>query len=209
MMKRGAGYAGYSMSNNAVKAYENNERPLSRWTLALVKAYIAEQEGIEVEDFEIVGFWKSLLKKTSWHHTSSRYNRTDFYSVFYSDDDIILNESGKKRANKKLIDDISFYLNNDIEILEALRTFNIKESVVVEKENQRFCKNISADSVIISFPNNIKAIRAINSMEIYSVLANKSFIKAKIERLEEARLAKIEILEKSIANLQAKLAKLA
>lgn len=27
-----AGYHNYSMSNNAVAAYENNEKPLSKWT---------------------------------------------------------------------------------------------------------------------------------------------------------------------------------
>ena len=26
-----SGYYGYSMSNNAVEAYENGERPLSKW----------------------------------------------------------------------------------------------------------------------------------------------------------------------------------
>lgn len=27
-----AGYYGYSMSNNAVEAYENGEMPISKWT---------------------------------------------------------------------------------------------------------------------------------------------------------------------------------
>lgn len=27
-----AGYSGYSMSNNAVDAYENGEKPYSKWT---------------------------------------------------------------------------------------------------------------------------------------------------------------------------------
>jgi hypothetical protein len=29
-----AGYNGYAMSNNAVSAYENGEKPISKWTKA-------------------------------------------------------------------------------------------------------------------------------------------------------------------------------
>ena len=36
-----AGYYGYSMSNNAVSAYEEGEMPLSKWTKQGVIEYIA------------------------------------------------------------------------------------------------------------------------------------------------------------------------
>ena len=32
MINMNSGYSGYSMSNNAVNAYENGEMPLSKWT---------------------------------------------------------------------------------------------------------------------------------------------------------------------------------
>lgn len=84
-----AGYKGFSMSNNAVAAYEDGEKPLSKWT----KADIFEI--IEDEDREIklkcsidklrklpVKILKDIcLTYSSWHHTSNHYNKTDFYSL--------------------------------------------------------------------------------------------------------------------------------
>ena len=84
-----AGYNGYSMSNNAVQAYEQGERPYSRWTK---KAFFEEIEkmiafgdlpetvredlaGMKVDDL------KAFLSRSSWHHTSAKYNKTDFYSI--------------------------------------------------------------------------------------------------------------------------------
>lgn len=84
-----AGYKGFSMSNNAVVAYEDGEKPLSKW----IKADIFET--IEDEDREIklkcsidklrklpVKILKDIcLTYSSWHHTSNHYNKTDFYSL--------------------------------------------------------------------------------------------------------------------------------
>ena len=46
-----AGYFGFSMSNNAVEAYENGQRPLSRWTkgkiLNSVKHLLADDPELE------------------------------------------------------------------------------------------------------------------------------------------------------------------
>lgn len=204
MMKRGAGYAGYSMSNNAVSAYENNERPLSRWTLALVKAYIAEQEGIEVEDFEIVGFWKSLLKKTSWHHTSSRYNRTDFYSVFYSDDDISLSAEGEAKIKARDFAAISHSLSEATKNLNAVLAFDIKASVIIKDNSE-----LANGAVNLDFSTNAEEMKIIGKPESVIRLCDIKYAEIHISLLEEARLAKIESLEKSISNLQAKLAKLA
>ncbi len=57
-----AGYYNYSMSNNAVLAYKKGLLPASK----------------------IPGVPASLVKPfcqpTEWHHTSSKYNRTDFYN---------------------------------------------------------------------------------------------------------------------------------
>lgn len=94
-----AGYNGYSMSNNAVNAYNNGEMPLSKWTkkafLEQVQYEIAQDElpstimddlnGMKTADL------KGFLKLSSWHHTSSHYNRTNFYSV---DTDYLLTHFG-------------------------------------------------------------------------------------------------------------------
>lgn len=82
-----AGYSGYSMSNNAVEAYYNGEKPLSKWTKA---AILSELEEMDLDlKFSItylkkfpVKFLKDIcLCESSWHHTSSYFNKTNFYSV--------------------------------------------------------------------------------------------------------------------------------
>lgn len=86
-----AGYAGFSMSNNAVAAYADGEMPLSKWTKAAILEAVqtAVDEGDAVINFDldllkkvkVAELKEFLLYKSSWHHTSSRYNRTDFYSL--------------------------------------------------------------------------------------------------------------------------------
>lgn len=79
-----SGYNGYSMSNNAVSAYENGEKPISKWTkvdmLAAVKS-INPEIATHAQKLTAPELKSMLLKKTSWHHTSSKFNETSFYSV--------------------------------------------------------------------------------------------------------------------------------
>ena len=83
---KSAGYHGYSMSNNAVAAYEDGEMPLSKWTKSAILNELVEQEA----NPDIIALAKKMtvaqlkdvfLYKSSWHHTSKMYNITDFYSV--------------------------------------------------------------------------------------------------------------------------------
>lgn len=82
-----AGYNGFSMSNNAVTAYEDGEKPLSKWTKADILSAIEEQEielkcSIEkLEKLPVKVLKRVGLSYSSWHHTSNHYNRTDFYSL--------------------------------------------------------------------------------------------------------------------------------
>lgn len=108
-----AGYNGYSMSNNAVEAYNNGEMPLSKWK----KADIIEAINRYIEDNEVqfnvdllfklpVKILKSkVLAKSSWHHTSNRFNKTDFYSLdeYYIDQltDTKINEMLEEYKNAK------------------------------------------------------------------------------------------------------------
>lgn len=81
-----AGYNGYSMSNNAVTAYEFGEKPKSKWKKNQIMKELKEA-GIEAEKLSAINklsakaVKKNFLYKSSWHHTSSHYNRTEFYSV--------------------------------------------------------------------------------------------------------------------------------
>ena len=82
-----AGYNGYSMSNNAVAAYEDGEKPLSKWTKADILDEIRRQEvelRCSVESLRCLPakvLKGTCLTRSSWHHTSSYYNKTDFYSL--------------------------------------------------------------------------------------------------------------------------------
>ena len=82
-----AGYNNYSMSNNAVLAYQTGEKPKSKWT----KKEIIEELRNQTEDLKVdikalekrsVSILREVaLVQSSWHHTSSHFNRTDFYMV--------------------------------------------------------------------------------------------------------------------------------
>lgn len=82
-----AGYNGFSMSNNAIAAYEDGEKPLSKWTKADIFEAINEREvelkcSIEkLKKLPVKVLKEVCLKYSSWHHTSSHYNKTDFYSL--------------------------------------------------------------------------------------------------------------------------------
>ena len=86
-----AGYSGYSMSNNAVAAYESGEKPLSKWTKAdiieAIEDAIKENELIlncnleKLKKLKVNVLKQICLYCSSWHHTSNHYNKTNFYSL--------------------------------------------------------------------------------------------------------------------------------
>lgn len=82
-----AGYNGFSMSNNAVAAYEDGEKPLSKWTKTDIFDAINKQEvelkcSIEkLKKLPVKVLKEVCLTYSSWHHTSNHYNKTDFYSL--------------------------------------------------------------------------------------------------------------------------------
>lgn len=86
-----AGYHGYSMSNNAIAAYWSGEKPISKWTKKEIIDALAEAVSngeielkadiIKIEKMPVKTLKEACLYRSSWHHTSSRYNRTDFYSL--------------------------------------------------------------------------------------------------------------------------------
>lgn len=85
MFDANRGYDGYSMSLRAVDAYFAGEMPLSKWTkAALTAAFLSS--GAAPEVINVVTKVKAeilkdcFLYRSSWHHTSNRFNRTDFYS---------------------------------------------------------------------------------------------------------------------------------
>lgn len=82
-----AGYFGYSMSNNAIAAYADGKMPLSKWTKRDIIQAVEYMDGV---DEDRINWLKKqttrllkelLLTSNEWHHTSSNYNKTDFYEV--------------------------------------------------------------------------------------------------------------------------------
>ena len=88
-----SGYYVYSMSNNAIAAYSSGEKPLSKWSKAGILSAVRDARNrgeIELSyDVELLNKLKLsvlqdvVLSYSGWHHTSSRYNRTDFYCLDY------------------------------------------------------------------------------------------------------------------------------
>ena len=88
-----AGYDGYSMSNNAREAYDCGFAPKSKWNkaamLEAIEKWIKDNEDVEDIKFsleDVTAMSKDLMFThfficKEWHHTSSRYNRTDFYGL--------------------------------------------------------------------------------------------------------------------------------
>ena len=77
-----AGYFNYSMSNNAVEAYQNGEQPLSKWTKSEILGSIQNKDKKKLlskltkEELQLF-----LLEFTGWHHTSKLFNKTPFFLV--------------------------------------------------------------------------------------------------------------------------------
>lgn len=76
-----AGYYNYSMSNNARAAYANGERPLSRWTKEDILRALDKETSEKLKALTVKDLRRICLRRSSWHHTSSRYNKTDFYTI--------------------------------------------------------------------------------------------------------------------------------
>lgn len=81
-----SGYCGFSKSNNAICAENDNKLPLSRWTKAKIIEVLRENQ-INANFIDAISkcsleFLKtSILKCYEWHHTGSYFNCTDYYEV--------------------------------------------------------------------------------------------------------------------------------
>lgn len=86
------------MSNNAVAAYENGQKPLSNFTKEDAEA-LSELTGLKWTLKEVKDFVKDS-GEVGYHHTSKFYNKTNFYSIAeaikYSDSSIFSDEILKK-----------------------------------------------------------------------------------------------------------------
>ena len=83
--------AGYNykkgMSNNAVEAYKNGKKPLSRWQKKDILAILEKEFGVESTQYKLLKgvsleiLRKNILFSDEFHHTSRHFTATKFYQV--------------------------------------------------------------------------------------------------------------------------------
>ncbi|NCB03227.1 MAG: hypothetical protein EOM67_13900 [Spirochaetia bacterium] len=131
----GRGYMNdYSMSVNAYDAYLSGEMPLSKWNkkgiLKNAESILSGDKDITLEEKQYrmgvlsklsLSELKELLKNSSWHHTSSRYNKTDFYTV---DDEVIL-------GSREEFEDFIYDIDPDVETKEKSPAYYAEVKYVV------------------------------------------------------------------------------
>lgn len=131
----GSGYMDdYSMSVNAYNAYQSGEMPLSKWKkrdiLKEVDRILSDARDITLEEKQYrigvlsklsLAELKEFLTRSSWHHTSSRYNITDFYSV---DEEVIVGE-------REEFDDFVDKMDADVKVKEKSHGYFAEVKYVV------------------------------------------------------------------------------
>lgn len=78
------GYVGYSRSARSQSAIDNYELPLSLIKKSVILDFIDDYNEYKELKHIPVAMWKYVAKsigRSSWHHTSNRYNKTDHYSL--------------------------------------------------------------------------------------------------------------------------------
>lgn len=88
MMDVNSGYIGYSMSRRAAEAYEDGEKPRSKWTKKAMIAAIKDAcDDLDlaydpaIEKMKKAELFHTFLYNSSWHHTGKFFNETDFYAI--------------------------------------------------------------------------------------------------------------------------------
>lgn len=140
----------FSMSINAASAYKSGEKPMSKWDKKTIMAEVIKIDAEKADLLQPVSaqiLKNKLLVWTSWHHTSKRFNRTDFYSL---DKETVLSvtkedirswtdENRMRRAEKPISIDAAQY-RGDFHYIEWTGTIrhprpinHVLESVLIEE----------------------------------------------------------------------------
>lgn len=121
---RGNGYDGYSMSNNARDAYADGEMPISKWSKADIVYEVSRiNPDIDISKLNIDTLKQKFLRRSSWHHTSMYYNKTDFYAV---------NEKYVKSLTQQDVDSIA-----EKQVAKPKATRDLELDSAVEKEYRK------------------------------------------------------------------------
>ena len=148
------GYDGYSMSIRAREAYENGEKPKSKWTKKEIIEHIKQSNPSIVSivsKMSLLEIKNYFLYRSSWHQTSQMYNRTDFYSMMSPEEIAALRVEDlpehKKEKDKEIT---SVVYRGSIQYLEWSGTRNYPRAKKVNLEDvvieERGCFYIIRDS---------------------------------------------------------------
>ena len=114
MINANSGYTGYSMSNRAVEAYNSGEQPISNWTKQEMLDVVEELNPSILEacrGLSVSELRDFLLTYSGWHHTSSYFNRTNFYEIREDIEDLKPEDVPKHKCRKK---DLAVRFHGDI-----------------------------------------------------------------------------------------------
>ena len=160
-----AGYHGYSMSNNAVAAYADGEMPLSKWTKQAILDAVAEIDEEKAEWLKPVKLQTlkdKLLTRTSWHHTSKFYNRTDFYSLDEDTVESLTEEDVAKWVAKKTKPSQrpEFEINNGtlVKYNGTNKEITLPDEVIVIGKYAFLDDNYNATGIVSVIGNNVATI---------------------------------------------------
>ncbi len=119
------------MSNNAVVAYENGQKPLSNFTKEDAEA-LSELTGLKWTLKEVKDFIKDS-GEVGYHHTSKFYNKTNFYSIaeaIKNSDSSIFSDEILKKFNFKDEAKFKAIFEEQKTILEKQKDIDFNLSVV-------------------------------------------------------------------------------
>lgn len=117
-----SGYVGCKMSERAKEAYDSGERPMSKWNkwdiICELENDLDDDAIAKLSKYSAQALKNVCLEWTSWHHTGSYANETDFYQVIDgrdvdlvqmfkdldAEDKYLKEERKKKKEEKKKAD---------------------------------------------------------------------------------------------------------
>jgi len=143
------------MSNRAVEAYNDGERPFSKWSKTDI---IFEIERLNPNIIDLIkkvnlNNLKSIfMDRSSWHHTSSFCNATDFYSlnnerittITKEEIEFILAEQNEQKKNK--------VVKSKPQFITALVTFENWEGTRAHPKKIKYTESVKymSDSKIVA-----------------------------------------------------------
>lgn len=187
-----SGYKGFSMSERAVEEYEKGNKPFSKWTKEDIIDTLEDIE-IENEKIELLKQYPTkllkeyFLKYCSWHHTSSKFNKTDFYKLDF--------EEIEETSIEKLKRYLANYKNEIAELKKQpkIKNFNMYITALVKfkfwsgTRNHPKCENVEE---VVYYRSNDKMIKTSKGNKRLSSLTIIRKIEQKTKYADSKKLNK-------------------